>query len=315
MVIASFIRIFGSLFLSLTLAYTLAVASEEESSSVASQFKAPNANTPPELVRQWKQQDEALWSYVEAHVPDVLEHTGSSAFDEHLKGVQAVERFWEAPEHLTNAALFHSIYGTEGFAGFALPLSERNAVRSIIGEKAEKLCFIFCMVDRSTVDKTVLEWKQPVLEGALFTFHSRPEVGRFNISLSKTEWLDFIELTLADWLEQCEGAASKPLTIFRWKKGEAYSYRRLAYGKMSHILAAERPERLGNVVPAMLQAVMATESLKTRHLVQSRTPPMSEAAAQALAALRSIGEDFPEEDFWPQPLLLAAEEEQACAAT
>lgn len=129
--------------------------------------------------------------------------------------------------------------------------------------------------------------------------------------MSKGEWLDFIELTLADWLEQCQGAASKPSTLFRWKKGEAYSYRRLAYEKMSRILAAERPERLGKVAPAMLQAVMATESPETRHLVQTRTPPMSEAAAQALAALRSIGEDIPEEDFWPQPLLAA--EEETCA--
>lgn len=293
-------------------AYLVLLHSIEAFESAASQFKAPNANTPPDLVQKWKQQDEALWSYVDLHVPGVLEHTGSSVFDEHLKGVQAVLRFWDAPEYVANAGLFHSIFGTEGFQGYALPLSERSAVRDIIGEKAEKLCFIFCMVDRSTVDKAVYEWTQPAPSDAVFTFRARPEVGRFDLNLSKEEFLAFIELTLADWLEQCEGAASKPSTIFRWKEGEAYSYRRLAYEKMTHILATEYPERLGRVVPAMLKAVMATESSETRHLVQPRTPPMSEAAAQALAALRSIGEIIPEEDFWPQPLL--SMEEEACAA-
>ena len=52
-----------------------------------------------------------------------------------------------AEEHLCNAALFHSIYGTEGFQGFSLPLSHR-----VSWPKAERLAWIFCMVDRATVD-------------------------------------------------------------------------------------------------------------------------------------------------------------------
>jgi hypothetical protein len=31
------------------------------------------------------------------------------------------------------------------------------------------------------------------------TFKARTELGRFDISLTKEEWIDFIELTLADW--------------------------------------------------------------------------------------------------------------------
>ena len=39
------------------------------------------------------------------------------------------------------------------------------------------------------------------------TFRSRDELGRFLIPLQNDEeWLDFLELTLADWLEQVEGA-------------------------------------------------------------------------------------------------------------
>ena len=60
-----------------------------------------------------------------------------------------------AAERLTNAALFHSIYGTEGFQGYALPLSHRGEIAGLIGAKAERLAWIFCMVDRATVDATV----------------------------------------------------------------------------------------------------------------------------------------------------------------
>lgn len=181
---------------------------DNDSTTVANRFKAPNAQTPANLVQKWHEEDEALWNYVQEHVPDVLEHTGTAAFDEHLKGVQAVLRYWDAPDHLTKAGLFHSIYGTEGFQGFALPLTERNAIRSLIGERAEKLAFIFCMVDRSTLDETVYRWNESDVANhdhdAVFTLRARPEMGRFPIHLNKEEWLDFVELTLGDWLEQVE---------------------------------------------------------------------------------------------------------------
>lgn len=212
-----------------------------ESSYECSKFKAPNNNTDENIVQEWKAADESLWEYVNKNVPAVLEHTGSAAFDDHLKGVQAILRYWNSPVHLTNAGLFHSIYGTEGFQGFSLPLSERLAIKSLIGIKAEKLAFVFCMVDRYTVDETVFEWKNKDLASNTSIYHlrSRPELGRFQIYLTKEEWLDFIELSLADWLEQVEGAATKANPLFLWKKGEAYAYRRLAYQKMNEILSVD----------------------------------------------------------------------------
>jgi hypothetical protein len=95
--------------------------------------------------------------------------------------------------------------------------------------------------------------------------------------LSKDEWLNFVEFTLADWLEQVEGATTKPSNLFLWKTGKAYAYRRLAYRKMSDILSVERGERLSEIPKQMLDTVMTTESLETRQLVQPRTPPMPDA--------------------------------------
>jgi hypothetical protein len=152
------------------------------------------------------------------------------------------------------------------------------------------LSFWFCMVDRYTLDQTVMDWTNDTAvnsDDKIFVLTSRPELGRFELMLTKEEWLDFIELTLSDWwLEQVQGAASKPSALFLWKTGEAYAYRRLAYRKMSRILSVERAERLSTIPIKMLTEVLATEGSETRHLVQPRTPPMSEAAANALEALR-----------------------------
>ena len=165
------------------------------------------------------------------------------------------------------------------------------------------------MVDRSTVDETVFRWNPNTTNqpDETFTFLARPELGRFAIQLNKHEWLDFIELTLADWLEQVQGAAEKPSAIFCWKIGEAYAYRRMAYAKMVEILSFERRGRLGDILDKMFEDIYGTEGNETRHLVQPRTPPMSEMAKHALEALRSAGEDIPI-DFAPQPMLLSQDD-------
>ena len=138
-------------------------------------------------------------------VPAALAHNGEEAFDAHLVGVQSVLRSWDAPEHLCNAALFHSIYGTEGFQGFKLPLTHRDEISQLIGADAERLAWIFCMVDRASVDATVLA---PQADNAPPSFFARAELGGFRIRLqSEQEWIDFLTLSLADWLEQVSPGA------------------------------------------------------------------------------------------------------------
>ena len=42
-------------------------------------------------------------------------------------------------------------------------------------------------------------------------FRARPELGAFAMPKSRAEWLDFLSLSLADWLEQVEGASTKKI--------------------------------------------------------------------------------------------------------
>lgn len=291
-------------------------AVDDESDTVANQFKAPHDGTPPVVAEQWAADDAALQAYIAQHVPAVLEHTGAVAFDEHLRGVQAVLRHWGVQPHVATAGLLHSIYGTEGFQGFALPLSERPVLQDLIGKEAEFLCWVFCMVDRWTFDQTVFAWQQqpnnqqPLLllhdeETANITFWARPELGRFPIDLTPTQWLDFIELSLADWMEQVEGAARKTSSMWNWNHvGDAYAYRRTSFAQMSRILQAQTDRPSSVVASRMHAAVMATDSntTTTRQLVQRRTPPLSKATAAAHNALRAAGYSLPLTDFQLMPM-------------
>ena len=238
-----------------------------------------------ELQKDYAKRDAELHGFIKKSIPSALEHTGDTSFDSHLVGVQSILRNWDAPEHTCNAGLLHSVYGTEGFQGFKLPLDSRGAIRGLIGDKAERLVWIFCMVDRQSVDEEIA--------GALIRqttgparFKSRVELGHFDIDLPFESFLDFVELVLADWLEQVEGAAEKENPLFGWSKGDAWGYRRDAYKNMAALLIKYVP-RLRGVADAMHRDVYGAEPLETRAIHQPLTPPMSQAAREARAALAS----------------------------
>ena len=121
------------------------------------------------------------------------------------------------------------------------------------------------------------------------SFYARTELGAFEMPLqSHAEWLDFLTLTLADWLEQVEGASSKavPRPIgdgVLWRKGEAWGYRREAYAGMAQILAAHGVE----AAPIMYNEVFGREPEWSREICQPKTPPMGEASLAAQEAMES----------------------------
>jgi len=248
--------------------------------------------------------DERLWKYLNENIPEALAHTGSSSFDAHLKGVQSILRAWNCKDHVANAGLFHSIYGTEGFQGYKLPWTNRKKIRQLLGRDAERLVFIFCVADRCTFDQIVHKQHALLFNNSnnnnnnnnnnevcelVFEIKSRIELGRFDIKFrDESEFYDFMELTLSDWLEQVEGAAEKANPLFEWAIGEAFSYRRTAFSKMADILEVKRNLKRAK---EMLIEVYETENLSTRSLIQEVTPSMSAAAVEAKAAYNSRFDD------------------------
>ncbi len=106
---------------------------------------------------------------------------------------------------------------------------------------------------------------------------------------------------MADWIEQVQGAAKKENPNFRWREGEAYAYRKMAFAQMVDILTHKQSDRLGHIVKEIYANVYGTEGSSTRNSIQPCTPPQTKAAKLALEALRSAGENIPV-DFAPQPV-------------
>ena len=110
---------------------------------MADRFREPPPHASPSLVNEWEESDKRLHSFLASSLPEALEHTGTASFDKHLQGVQAVLRHWGADDDVARAGLFHSIYGTEGYQGFKLPFTKRKEIRALIGERSERLVWMF----------------------------------------------------------------------------------------------------------------------------------------------------------------------------
>jgi hypothetical protein len=120
-------------------------------------------------------------------------HSGEKGFLAHLVAVHRDLEAWGCDRDLCRAGLFHSIYGTELFRRWSLPLDRRPDVRALIGERAEWLSFVNCMMDRSSFEE-LLESDGP------YRIRNR-ETGE-TIELAHDDYDDLVRLRLCDWLEQ-----------------------------------------------------------------------------------------------------------------
>ena len=78
-------------------------------------------------------------------------HSGGTLLD-HLIGVSNILEEMGAPQHVQDAGLFHSIYGTAIF--HQQTTADRGVIKSVIGEKAERLVYLFCILGRETNRQT-----------------------------------------------------------------------------------------------------------------------------------------------------------------
>src|SRR5262249_17859063 len=137
-------------------------------------------------------------------------------------------------EELCRAGLFHSIYGTQLFQRFKLPLERRAEVRGLIGERAERLAYINCAMDRTTFDRAV--------EGCAEPCCIRDRLTGEEVKLTERDFNDLCRVHLYDWLEQV------PRSELGW------DYRRAAFRRMA--------ERLGPVALAAYDRTFAGEKAK-----------------------------------------------------
>ena len=131
----------------------------------------------------------------------------------HLIAVYNLMRTYDQEEELCRAGMFHSIYGTEKFQGFKLTYDRRSEVAQLIGDRAERLAYWNCCMDRGSLDK--------LLDQTAGTFSIRNRETNEEMQLTEREYDDLCAVHLFDWLEQA------PRSRFGW------DYRRDAYRRMA----------------------------------------------------------------------------------
>ena len=123
-------------------------------------------------------------------------HSGDKKYLAHLVSVFNDVRSWGGSQYLARSGMFHSIYGTQLFQGFTLPVERRHELKALIGEDAEWIAFLNCFVHREPFDQAILDGSTD------YVVHNR-ETGE-SYQLTEQNWKDLIFLHLCDWLEQIE---------------------------------------------------------------------------------------------------------------
>ena len=104
---------------------------------------------------------------------------GEGTLLDHLVGVSEILKEMNALEYVQDAGLFHSIYGTSIF--HHQTVSDRQVVEDLIGEKAEHLAYLFCVLGRETDRQTeiaVIEDRQIRGDLMLMDFANNEERAR-----------------------------------------------------------------------------------------------------------------------------------------
>jgi hypothetical protein len=168
-----------------------------------------------------------LVDFLVALETEKISHTRST-YLAHVLAVYHDMRRRGCSEDASRAGMFHSIYGTERFQGFKLPLERRCEIQNLIGERAECLAYLNCAMDRASFDRAVEHTSGP------FRFTDR--LTGQTVELNEGDFLDLCRVHLYDFLEQVARA-------------EYWSYRREAYRKIA--------ERLGGAAIKAFDEVYA----------------------------------------------------------
>lgn len=169
-----------------------------------------------------------LTTYLREIGVDGVAHTGKG-YLAHAIGVYNDLKSWGCDEELAHVGLFHSIYGTELFQGFTLPLDRRDEIRGLIGERAERLSYLNCAMDRAHFDAQIAQ-QGPYCIRDRFQGVEHP--------ISDRDFEDLCLVHLCDWLEQVE-------------RSQKWDYRRSSYRALA--------ERLGGIALTSFDRVFAHE--------------------------------------------------------
>jgi hypothetical protein len=144
----------------------------------------------------------------------------------HAIGVHNDLKEWGCSEDVCRGGMFHSIYGTQKFQSFTLPLERRPELRELIGERPERLAYLNCMMDRDSFDRAAKQADGP--------YRIIQRVTKEVIDVSPQDFDDLCTIHLCDWVEQVG-------------RSQQWDYRRDAYRTLADRLGGIAAESYGRV--------------------------------------------------------------------
>jgi len=89
-----------------------------------------------------------LVALLDAEGAGKLSHSRGRSLLDHLVETSCIVRRWGQPEWLAEAALIHSVYGTEAFGRELISVARRDDVAGVAGVHAERLAYLFSVTPR-----------------------------------------------------------------------------------------------------------------------------------------------------------------------
>ena len=121
---------------------------------------------------------------------DKSRHSGGALL-EHLRETHDLLHAWGNDQAVCIGGLFHSIYGTQSYQTQSASLEDRRRIRTVIGERAERLAFLFCVADRGEFFEA--------LDKDDATLWNR--VHEETMPVTRDELCDLIEMEMANFAE------------------------------------------------------------------------------------------------------------------
>jgi hypothetical protein len=136
--------------------------------------------------------DSAALAFLRDRGAESIEHPGGT-LGAHLRRVRQRLATLGAVPYLQLAGLTHAAYGTDGFDRALLPWTDRDALRAVVGDRAEELVYLYGACDRGQ------SWAALASTRAVhdrFTGQRRPlDAGRV---------VPFVDLTIVNELDVME---------------------------------------------------------------------------------------------------------------
>ncbi len=101
---------------------------------------------------------EQVVAFLKGAGADTHRHAGGRSLLDHLVGTYEIVRRWNQPEWLQLAALIHSVYGTDVHRQQLLHLSRRGEVSDLVGQRAERIAFLFGASPRGPLFAGTYRW-------------------------------------------------------------------------------------------------------------------------------------------------------------